>query len=84
MYLLAMLLTAQAPADATAWKLVMSDPQVGMTVIDYPTEQRCRRGQAAIEREAQRQQSEGARRAPLSGGVVIGTPRLASGMCIPG
>lgn len=81
---LAMLLAAQTPGDANSWKLVVSWSQGGTTVIDYPNEQRCRRGQAAIEQEAQRRQNESSGRPTPNGGVIVGTRWTIYGFCIPG
>ena len=71
-----------ALAQAAPYKLVISWYQSNLTVIDYPTRDRCLAAARAVNAEVERKQAESDAKAP-AGSVRIGTsPNFA--FCIPG
>lgn len=62
-------------------KLVLTWPQGGVAVIDYPSWDRCQRAREAVEFEAQRRTEAARRNAPAG---VIGSPWTVYAFCIPG
>jgi hypothetical protein len=81
---------AAAQAESGPWtkyqqgpqKLVVAWAQGGVTVIDYPTWDRCQRAREAVEKEAERR-VEAARRNARPG-MVLGSPWVVYAFCIPG
>ncbi len=83
MYLLAMLLAAQAPSDAPAWKLVLQWGGGGaVNVIAYPSRDRCEDAAGAVEREAARRIANTQRNNPP--GAVVVNYNAPQAFCIPG
>jgi hypothetical protein len=64
-------------------KLIVAWAQGGVTVIDYPTWDRCQRASEAVEQEAVKRRDLARERA-LPGAIVTGSPWTVYAFCIPG
>lgn len=65
-------------------KLIVTWAQGGVSVIDYPSYDRCQRAREAVEQESARRVADAASRATERGGQLVGSPWTVYALCIPG